>query len=66
VLRDGRRLDAKGRAGDTMRDVDISAKTLSQLRTAFERERAEEILAASWRIRDYSEVGALCAILGTA
>jgi len=71
VLNDGRRLEAtvprcRGSEGRPLTDDDISAKTLGQLRIAYDGAKAAALLAASWRIGEYPEVAALCAMLGVA
>jgi 2-methylcitrate dehydratase PrpD len=64
LLRDGtalggRVLHCRGSEGRPMSDADISVKTLAQLELAFHRAKAEELLAACWRIAEYASVDVL-------
>ncbi|MGZ5119095.1 MAG: MmgE/PrpD family protein [Burkholderiales bacterium] len=70
LLRNGtvleeRVLHCRGSEGRPMSDDDISVKTLAQLELAFDRAKAEELLAACWCIAEYPSVDVLANKLAT-
>ena len=65
VLADGKTMETtvlhcRGSVKRPLNDDDVSSKTRGQLQTVFSRDAAEKILAQCWRIKDCTDVDALC------